>query len=98
MDVWAGDRFNQMGKRSSRLRQDLNALIKTPNAKDNYSHINAVEKDIEKLLSQEEMHWKQRSRVNWLRFGDRNTKYFHASASSRRKTNFIEGLTDAMVQ
>lgn len=49
-------------------------------------------KKIEKLSEQEEIHWNQRSRVNWLQYGDRNTKFFHASATQRRKTNFIKGL------
>jgi hypothetical protein len=31
---------------------------------------------IEILLEQEEVHWQQRSRANWLMQGDRNTSFF----------------------
>jgi hypothetical protein len=33
---------------------------------------------IELLLEQEEVHWQQRSRVNWLQQGDMNTRFFHS--------------------
>lgn len=56
------------------------------------SRIAELEKKIEKLSDQEETHGKQRSRVNWLKEGDRSTRFFHASASSRRRTNFIKRL------
>ncbi|KAK6125283.1 hypothetical protein DH2020_040972 [Rehmannia glutinosa] len=51
-----------------------------------------VEKNVEKLATQEEIFWRQRSRNNWLKHGDRNTPYFHAQASQRRAKNWIKEL------
>lgn len=50
---------------------------------------------LESLLTQEEAHWKQWSKVTWLQDGDQNTRYFHQKASNRRQKNSIKGLFDA---
>lgn len=36
--------------------------------------------------------WFQKSRENWVRLGDRNTKFFHTQMVVRRKRNKIHGL------
>lgn len=41
---------------------------------------------------QEEMFWRQKSRIQWLKEGDRNTKFFHAYATSQRRRSAISGL------
>jgi hypothetical protein len=50
--------------------------------------------EIENFLVQEEIHWAQRSRVNWLQFGDKNTSYFHNFAKTRRQRNKVKRLKD----
>ena len=50
--------------------------------------------DLNLLLQQEELYWRQRSRVSWLKDGNRNTKFFHASASHRQCINSISRLKD----
>lgn len=54
-------------------------------------------------MAQEETHWKKKSRVSWLRDGDKNTKVFKLSTLNRRSFNriseiktFDESITDDM--
>jgi hypothetical protein len=53
-----------------------------------------LSRELDELLEKEELRWRQRSRVNWLRAGDRNTKYFHRKATWRAKKNKIDKLMD----
>ncbi len=48
----------------------------------------------EELVVQEEIKWRQRSRVLWLRAGDANTSFFHRKANYRRSTNRISAISD----
>ncbi|KAL4279488.1 hypothetical protein GQ457_03G020140 [Hibiscus cannabinus] len=44
------------------------------------------------VADREELYWKQTTCANWLKFGDRNTNFFHKFTSNRRRTNKIKKL------
>ena len=67
-------------------------MLKNDTALQNGAEINNLRKEINHLLDDEEVWWQQRSRVQWLGEGNRNTKYFHYRASVRRRKNTIVGL------
>ena len=54
-----------------------------------------VRAELDSLLDQEEVYWKQRTKDFWLKEGDSNTRYFHSHASSKQKHNQIRKLNDA---
>lgn len=49
---------------------------------------------LNEALNREEIFWRQKSRVTWLKEGDRATKFFMASTVTRRRRNYIQILKD----
>ena len=47
---------------------------------------------LKEAYDKEEIFWSQKSRVQWLNEGDRNTHFFHSSVKGRRKRNKIHRL------
>jgi hypothetical protein len=45
-----------------------------------------------RLLLCEEISWRKKSQALWLREGDKNTKFFHRVANSKKRNNAIESL------
>nr|XP_027065280.1 uncharacterized protein LOC113691366 [Coffea arabica] len=52
----------------------------------------ALKKELSKAYKEEEKHWQQKSRIQWLKEGDKNTKFFHASVQGRRRRNSLHKL------
>ncbi|XP_050280875.1 uncharacterized protein LOC126721848 [Quercus robur] len=75
-------------------RKILSDLVLRDQNGSNGSEINKIRKEINDLLDCEEIMWQQRSKVQWIGLGDRNTKYFHTKASRRKKKNTITRLMD----
>ena len=53
----------------------------------------AVKLGLHEALKAQEIHWKQRSRINWHKEGDMNTKFFHQSAKTRSYFNSINHIS-----
>ncbi|WMV41830.1 hypothetical protein MTR67_035215 [Solanum verrucosum] len=48
--------------------------------------------ELEGLIKNEEVAWRQKSRALWLKEGDRNTKFFHKVANAHKRFNYIDQL------
>ncbi|RYQ97763.1 hypothetical protein Ahy_B08g093845 [Arachis hypogaea] len=88
--IWNREVFGDLIKRKNRLLARLNGISAhlsfTPNPFLDNLQIQ-LWKELETLLIQEEVYWKQCSRCKWINYGNKNTAYFHSTASSRRRRN-----------
>lgn len=53
-----------------------------------------MKQELSEALREEELFWRQKCREEWLKAGDRNTKYFHNCVKGRRIQNRILMLLD----
>ncbi|TYI08987.1 hypothetical protein ES332_A09G039800v1 [Gossypium tomentosum] len=77
---WQYKKLKQMRTQMGTLQANINKVIDS--------------QGLGKLLDEEEKYWAQRSRIQWLKEGDRNTRFFHVRATNRRKKNNIPRLKD----
>ena len=53
---------------------------------------NKIREELMQCYASEETFWTQRAKANWLRLGDRNTKFFQTQVNMRKRSNTITKL------
>lgn len=89
--VWGKELTGNFGRRIKTYKLEL----KHPRHRrdlQSQKEYNEVQKKLSLIYNQREIFWRQRSKQLWLHSGDYNSKFFHASASIRRRNNHIQRL------
>lgn len=81
--IWSHKKFGLWKVELKQKRERLETLFNSPYSAFRMSEIKKLELELEILTKHEESFWKQRSRVDWLKEGDRNTKFFHSKVNVR---------------
>ncbi|KAL4298146.1 hypothetical protein GQ457_12G019110 [Hibiscus cannabinus] len=91
---WQADRRVSSTKRMSDLQDFIYSCMQGTITDEAKKAFLEAKREHKSLLEKDEAYWAQRARVAWLTQGDRNTTYFYARTSGRRKKNRIRGLFD----
>ena len=92
LKLWSNDEFNGIKRKVKQLKEKLKTIREECSHYEDMDEIKKIEWLIDSILHDEEIYWKQRSRAGWLRKGDKNTKFFNAKASTRKRKNRISRL------
>lgn len=95
--AWNKDTFANIFQRKKRCQLHLEG-VQLALARRTTSGLLRLEEKLRnernEVLMQEELLWRQKSRIEWIKVGDKNTCFFYTIALVRRRRNRVEALMD----
>ena len=80
---WNWSEFGNVNQLLRQKRDQLQHLESLNSLHGKAKEVQRLKVEINEILTREEIMWNQRSRAMWMKWGDRNTKFFHATVSQR---------------
>lgn len=88
---WNRQQQSNLAVRIQKLRKEIKVLRENEGHRD-WEWWTTLRSQLDIAYKDEEVYWSQKERVQWLKEGDKNSHFLHASVVSRRKSNRIEQL------
>ena len=92
---WSMDHFGNVKQQIKKTKEKLWQAEVTSAREGNDEEVVRLKAELNRLCEKEEKMWHQRSRLQWIKSGDRNTQFFHGIATQRKQKHFIKGLKDS---
>jgi hypothetical protein len=84
--------FGRSRKKIKFLKKELEVCRRSAISLEKVAREGVLRFKLERAEEQVDVYWRQRAHVKWLEKGDKNTSFFHAACSERRKHNNIGRL------
>ncbi|KAH9754586.1 reverse transcriptase domain-containing protein [Citrus sinensis] len=91
LSIWGGKLCRDFRKRIVECKHQM-ALLRGRRDQEGLEAFTEARKQYNELLHSHEVYWKQRAKSLWLKEGDMNSRFFHATTSKKMKKNTIEKL------
>lgn len=92
LKIWSANEFGNLQKQLEEKMEKLQYLSNYRPTQSVCDEYRCTLKQIDEIMEKEEIYWRQRSRVHYLKEGDQNTNFFHMRASLRKRCNLIKGI------
>lgn len=92
LSSWGKLKFGDNRVKIKNLKTEIQAIQACPYSDDRMAKTRELQQDLEAALDRKEMYQHQRSRVDWLKYGDWNSSFFHATVIQRRQRNQLTTL------
>lgn len=89
---WSSNILGGLEKRRKKIKKELEACRRRSLSEDGLSREAVLRFQLDKVDEQVDLYWRQRAHIQWLEKGDRNTSFFHAVCSDRKRRNRIGPL------
>lgn len=84
--------MGDLEKTAKKLRKELEECRRGVSSRENIQREGVLRYRLDKVEDQVDTYWRQKAHVKWMEFGDRNTAFFHAACSERKRSNRIGKL------
>ncbi|XP_075636927.1 uncharacterized protein LOC142609203 [Castanea sativa] len=95
---WGSARTTPDEEAIKQIQKRLGRLNKEEMTSDSKAEYLELNKKMDEFLQKQEIYWAQKSRISWLQHGNKNTKFFHSTASQMRRKNHIQGIKNSQRQ
>lgn len=93
LKTWYKGKGKNSKKMIDQLKEEIRAAYKSKEFAT--KAVKQKERELRDVHKEEEAYWKAKSKIQWLREGDKNTKFFRAQTLKRRRFNQIWGIKDS---